>query len=61
MLIVPPHPNESTDQPLPSPSAKLSYQPPTLIEYGHIAKLTRSGFGSGADGGMMANRMMMCL
>jgi hypothetical protein len=32
-----------------------------LIEYGHIAKLTQFGFGSDADGGMMANRMMMCL
>lgn len=40
--------------------------PPTLVEYGNIAKLTHTAFGSGADGGMMGNMMgtrgmMMCL
>ena len=49
------------DQPSYAPTRTRPYQPPVLIEYGHIAKLTQSGLGSGADGGMMANRMMMCL
>ena len=41
------------------------YKSPTLVEYGNIAKLTQTAFGSGADGGMMGNMMgstmMMCL
>lgn len=42
------------------------YSPPTLVEYGNIAKLTQFAVGSGADGGMMGSMMgmstmMMCL
>ncbi|HSE60262.1 MAG TPA: lasso RiPP family leader peptide-containing protein [Nitrospiraceae bacterium] len=59
--MVIPDQREPVDQPSHAPSVKRPYQPPVLIEYGHIAKLTHTGFGSGADGGMMANRMMMCL
>jgi hypothetical protein len=60
-LTVPTDQEEPADHPSPTPSVKRPYRPPALVEYGHIAKLTHSGFGSGADGGMMANRMMMCL
>lgn len=37
------------------------YHAPRLIEYGDITRLTQNGQGSGADGGIGANMMMMCL
>ena len=37
------------------------YSPPTLVEYGNIAKLTQSGAGSAGDGGTLGSMMMMCL
>ena len=40
---------------------KKSYAPPRLVEYGNIAKLTQSGNGPGADGGLTAGMMMVCL
>jgi hypothetical protein len=40
---------------------KQAYVPPRLVEYGSIAKLTQSGNGSGADGGLTAGMMMTCL
>jgi hypothetical protein len=58
---VTPDDKEPADQPSDAPLGKRAYQPPVLVEYGHIAKLTQSGFGSGTDAGLMANRMMMCL
>jgi len=41
--------------------SKKSYASPRLVEYGSIAKLTQSGAGSGADGGLVAGMMMTCL
>lgn len=52
---------EEDGPPTKQETVRKPYKPPTLVEYGNIAKLTHTGFGSGADGGMMANRMMMCL
>jgi hypothetical protein len=38
---------------------KKAYASPCLWEYGSIAKLTQSGNGTGADGGSMADMMMV--
>jgi len=45
---------------LKQPRAKLVYFPPTLLEFGSIAKLTQTGAGSGTDGGT-GTMQMMCL
>lgn len=37
------------------------YSPPRLQIYGSVAKLTQSGTGTGADGGLIANMTMVCL
>jgi len=42
-------------------TAKKPYVTPCLVEYGSVAKLTQNGNGTGADGGMTAGMMMMCL
>jgi hypothetical protein len=39
---------------------KKAYTPPSLLEYGNIAKLTQGGAGTGSDGGT-GTMMMMCL
>jgi hypothetical protein len=39
---------------------KKPYVSPQLIEYGNVEKLTRSGLGSGADGGT-GSMAMKCL
>jgi len=39
---------------------KKTYTPPSLLEYGNIAKLTQGGAGTGSDGGT-GTMMMMCL
>lgn len=57
---------EEDDPPKRQGTVRRTYMPPTLVEYGNIAKLTHTAFGSGADGGMMGNMMgtrgmMMCL
>jgi hypothetical protein len=41
--------------------SKRIYVPPRLVEYGNIAKLTQTGNGPGADGGLIAGMMMVCL
>ncbi len=45
----------------PEPRRKKPYLQPSLVEYGDVAKLTQSGFGSGDDGGAVADMMMKCL
>lgn len=40
---------------------KRRYVPPTLSEYGSVAKLTQTGAGTGADGGVDPTMMMACL
>jgi hypothetical protein len=40
---------------------KKIYSSPDLIEYGSVAKLTQSGNGSGADGGLIPGMQMVCL
>ncbi len=42
-------------------SAKALYTPPTVVDYGSVAKLTQTGNGSGADGGAVAGMTMTCL
>ena len=37
------------------------YRPPSLTAYGHISKLTMTGFGTGGDGGAVAGMRMVCL
>jgi len=39
---------------------KKAYTPPSLLEYGNIAKLTQGGAGTGSDGST-GSMMMMCL
>ena len=45
----------------PSGKKKLAYKKPVLVAYGHIAKLTQNGTGSGIDGGVGGVMAMMCL
>jgi hypothetical protein len=40
---------------------KKTYSPPSLFEYGSVAKLTQSGNGTGVDGGPIPGMMMVCL
>jgi hypothetical protein len=40
---------------------KRIYVPPTLSEYGSVAKLTQGGNGSGTDGGTDPTMMKQCL
>ena len=50
---------ESQDGAQVGPPGKRAYVKPTVTAYGSLARLTRSGKGSGTDGGgVMA---MMCL
>jgi len=43
------------------PHLKKAYISPSLVEYGSIAKLTQSGAGTGTDGGVVADMMMVCI
>lgn len=43
------------------PAAKKPYTTPQLVDYGSIAKLTQSGFGTGTDGGGVPGMSMVCL
>ena len=45
----------------PGGQAKKTYVAPSLVEYGSIEKLTQTGSGTGADGGMVAGMQMACL
>ena len=49
------------DPPPKQENIRKPYSPPTLVEYGNIAKLTQSGQGSAGDGGLIGGMMMMCL
>jgi hypothetical protein len=44
-----------------APTAKKPYTTPQLLDYGSIAKLTQTGNGTGADGGLIAGMRMVCL
>jgi hypothetical protein len=49
------------ERPVSDKANKKEYVTPHLLEYGNIAKLTKTQTGTGTDGGAAGHSLMMCL